>query len=204
MRSTRPPRSGAGFSLIELLVTLVILVIAILAVAPVVATQLRSMQIRNGAESILSGLQRARAEAISRNVNVRFTVVSNLTDGCTAASNSGSWIVSLDDPAGGCDPPYDETVTPRVILVHDARDGNTNAAVAVRQVNGTTAATNVTFNGLGRVVTPTGAIGRIEVTDPSVPADYRAYRVYITPTGGARMCDMRVSLTSDDPRRCPD
>lgn len=202
-RSTTPrQRLQSGLSLIEIVVVLAILGLLAVTAGPEISLQLRNLQVRNAAETMQSGLQRARAEAISRNQNVRFSLVSDLSGDCVLSASAGSWVVSLDDPASKCDSAPSVDSDPRIVAVHNAADGNPLATVAATQIDGSTAASSVTFNAFGRPINGT-QLARIAVTSSIAPADHRAYRVDVSPVGGVRMCDTRVSTSSEDPRRCP-
>jgi type IV fimbrial biogenesis protein FimT len=194
-------RRQRGLSMIEVVVVVAIVGILALVVSPEISTQLRNARIRNAADAMQAGLLRARAEAISRNQNVRFSLVSDLSGSCSLSAAAGSWVVSLNDPDGKCDTTPDPTVDPGILAVHTARDGNAGAVIAAMRSDGTTAATSVTFNPFGRVIN-VNQMARIVVTNASSPADYRSYRVDISTVGSVRMCDVRVSTASDDPRRC--
>ncbi len=191
-----------GLSLIEIVVVLAILGLLVVTAGPEISLQLRNLQVRNAAESMQAGLQKARAEAISRNREVRFSLVSNLSGDCALSASAGSWVISLDDPASKCDSEPSAESDPRIIAVHGAADGNALAAVAGTRANGTIAATSITFNAFGRPSDLT-QLDRIAVTSSNAPADHRAYRLDVSPVGGVRMCDTRVSPSSEDPRRCP-
>lgn len=185
-----------GMSLIELLTVITIIGILLVAVVPEISTQLRNAQIRNAADAMQAGLQLARTEAIRRNQNVRFSLVSELSDACTLSSTAGSWVVSIDDPVGKCGARATDTTAPRIIGVHTAADGNVIAKVAA------TPAPTIIFNSFGRPVD--GAqLAQILLSNPTSANDYRIYRVDVSPVGGVRMCDTQVSKSSDDPRRCP-
>ena len=45
-------------------------------------------------------------------------------------------------------------------------------------------------------------ISRIVVNSATNTSTYREYRIDVTSVGSVRICDTRVSITSDDPRRC--
>ncbi|MBL8303767.1 MAG: GspH/FimT family protein [Ideonella sp.] len=202
---THPGRRAVrqrGISMIEVIVVVSIVGILAVAVAPEISIQLRNSRVRNVAESMQNGLQRARAEAIARNQNVRFTLVSNLTDSCVASSSAASWVVSLDDPAGLCDIAPDPTVEPRTVTLQEARDGGTGATVSATQGSPfTTAASSITFNPFGRPINTT-QMARVVVDSAVTPSQHRSYRIDISPVGSVRMCDRRVTAT-DDPRYCP-
>ncbi|WP_418316773.1 GspH/FimT family pseudopilin [Piscinibacter sakaiensis] len=191
-----------GVSMIEVLTVVSIIGILLVAVAPEITTQLRNAQIRNAADSMIAGLQRARSEAIRRNQDVRFSLVSDLSDDCVLSSSAGSWVVSLDDPVGNCATPASESTAPRILAVHSAADGNVMAKVVATQADGATPAREIIFNGFGRPKDAT-QLGRIVMSSANSPTEYRSYRVDVSPVGGVRMCDTKVSQTSEDPRRCP-
>lgn len=64
----------SGFTLIELLIGIAVLAIVITAGMPGFRQWIQNTHIRNASESVLNGMQRARAEAVSRNTNVAFTL----------------------------------------------------------------------------------------------------------------------------------
>ncbi len=194
-------RRQRGMSMIELLTVMTILGVVIVAVAPGIGAQLRNAQIRNAADAMMAGIQRARAEAIRRNERVRFSLVDNLSDSCALSSTAGSWVVSLDDPAGNCASAPGDASAPRIIAVHTAADGNTAAEVSATRADATTASTGIVFNAFGRPV-DSDQLAQMIFSSSVSPAENRKYKVEVSPSGGVRMCDTQVSLTSDDPRRC--
>ena len=97
-----------GFTLIELMVVVAIMGILLSLGIPAFSEWNRNTRIRNQAESVLTGLQIARAEAVKRNRYVRFQLVRrneaaadelNRWAGCTLSNQSTHWIVSHGDPA---------------------------------------------------------------------------------------------------------
>jgi type IV fimbrial biogenesis protein FimT len=63
-----------GFTLIELLITVAVLAVGLSLAAPTFTQQIANYRVRSAAESILEGLNYARAEAIRRNSPVSFTL----------------------------------------------------------------------------------------------------------------------------------
>jgi len=166
-----------GFTLIELLVAVTIVAILTSIAFPSFQTWLINSQIRNAAESVSNGLQRARAEAVSHNTNIAFTL--------TTPPNS-SWSVSY-------------VVTPvSAVTVIDSRSSNEGSkAVTVTALAAdlVTPATTVTFNSFGSVVT-TGAPPLARV-DFSAPGGTRNLRVVIlSPGSNVRMCDPNAPSAS--------
>jgi type IV fimbrial biogenesis protein FimT len=198
-----------GFSLIEMMVTLTILGFLLVATMPSIGAWLRNTEIRNASESISNGLAKARAEAVRRNLPVRFTLVSTasgnkglLDVSCAASTTSASWVVSLDDPAGACQVAVSETTTPRTLAKFAQGDGSPNVTVSVRAADCATASTNtqVTYNGFGRVDNGAAAV-RCIVIGHNSGAPVRPLNVVISPGGTVRSCDPAVT-DNNDPRKC--
>jgi type IV fimbrial biogenesis protein FimT len=175
-----------GFSLIELAIALTFLAILLTFGLPQYFTFLQNQQIRASAEGITSGLQFARAEAISRNVagGVQFVLTGN------------DWSVVV--PATG-----------EILRSQSGKERTPNAVVSVKP-----AATTVAFNGLGRVTLPVlPAATRLWIdvgnskgvcieADPAT-ASMRCLTVTVSQNGQTRMCDASsASLT--DPLSCQD
>lgn len=190
-----------GFSLVELLITLAILTIALSIGVPSMSQWLQNNQIRNAAESIQSGLQLARAEAVRRNTPVRFQLASNLEASCAPASTDAPshWLVSQDDASGACDAAPSETTAPRIIQKRSANEGSANVRLWADQ-------DSFIFNGTGRLSpVPASAID-IDIKNPGAGScaheggELRCLRIRITQAGQLRMCD--PSLSTDHPRGC--
>jgi type IV fimbrial biogenesis protein FimT len=166
-------RKNAGFSLIELMVSVVVLGILASIAVPSFQTWIRNTQIRNAAESITNGLQRARAEAVSRNTNVSFVM-----------GTDSSWAISVVNPAS--------TIDQRL-----ASEGSKNVTRAVLP----TGATTVTFSNVGFVVPNADASNSITQVDLVAAGGSQNLRVTIGTGGNARMCDPNLASGSN-PRAC--
>jgi type IV fimbrial biogenesis protein FimT len=201
-----PGRPAArGFTLIELSVVLVVFAMLLALITPSAAAWMANMQIRATAESIHSGLQKARMEAVRRNQPVRFSLVSTadprVMDGsCALSASSASWTISLNDPSGKCGNALSDTADPMLIETYAAGVHAGRVAVSATEVDGATAANSVTFDGFGRIL-GAGALARVTVDNTVSGNDYRPLRIVITDGGGARMCDPRVTAAAD-PRAC--
>lgn len=191
-----------GISLIEIAITLVILALLIALGVPSFQTWLVNTQIRNSAEAMSSGLQRARSEAVRRNQSVQFTLVSlansSLLDNTCAASAMGSsWIVSQDEPSGKCAENASDVIAPRIVEKRAAGDGSRLAVVAGFDASGN-ASSSVIFNGFGRT---NGATPLAQINVTANVAGTRALRVQVSNGGSIRLCDPVVT-DSSDPRKC--
>lgn len=86
--------TGAGFSLIELMVTIAILAIVTSLAAPALGTFVSRSAMRGISADFTLAMQRARSEAINRNECVAICMSSNNTTCTTTGSNWGvGWIV---------------------------------------------------------------------------------------------------------------
>jgi type IV fimbrial biogenesis protein FimT len=196
-----------GFSLIELMVTMVILVLLFVAAMPSLGTWLDNTRIRNEGDSIVTGLQTARAEAVRRNQNVSFWLVhltdpATLDNACTLSGTEGSWMVSVYSPDSHCaDDPNAATNPAGIIAARPMGGDSTHVSITAVQSGGSAGSgTYVTFNGFGRVA-DSASIVKIDL-DGTGGATYRKLRVVVSTTGSVRMCDPAVT-SSTDPRLCP-
>ncbi|MBI4809048.1 MAG: GspH/FimT family pseudopilin [Nitrosomonadales bacterium] len=166
-----------GFTLIELMIGIVILAILVSLSMPSFQVWLQNSQIRNAAESISNGLQRARSEAVTRNIDVEFVL-----------SGNSSWVVKV---AGLADDIESRSNT----------EGSRNVSVTITP-NGLD---TITYNGFGGVKTlnldSSMPFTQIDV-DSSVlsSAESQELRVTIGTGGNIRMCD--PNAPAGNPRAC--
>lgn len=164
------PSKALGFTIIELMVGIVIFAIAMAMGVPSYRAWMQNTQIRNAAESIQNGLQRARSEAVKGNTNVFFRL----------DVNSG-WTIASGVPAA-----------PNVIETRSANEGSKNVTRTVLPA-GTTL---ITYGNLGTVVANQDApvtLALTEINLNSPVADTRNLRVTISPTGSVKMCDPHLT-----------
>lgn len=196
-----------GFSLVELMVVVAIMAVLLGLVSPSLTDWMVNLRIRNATDALLNGLQQARQEAVRRNQSVSFWLVtsagsdsSSLDNTCALSGSSGSWVVSVRDPAGSCGSSPSTTTAPMIVSTHPIGDGVRGVSVAAVQSDGATAATRVEFNGVGSIVNTADHIARIDVASSANSSTYRSLRVEITGIGAFRMCDPAVAST--DARAC--
>lgn len=152
----------SGFSLIELLMGIVIIGILMAIAVPSFQTSARNAQIRNAAESIANGMQRARAEAVALNKDVAFSLGSGT-----------SWTVSVVTPASGI----------------DSRSSSEGSKDVTRTVT-PAGATTVTFNNFGSTnPTNSGGAARLEQVHLTTSGGTQDLRVTVGLGGNVRMCD---------------
>jgi type IV fimbrial biogenesis protein FimT len=195
------PNRQRGVSLIEVVVVVALLGILLAAVLPGIGSWMKSLKVRNAAESVRNGLERARTEALKRNQNVTFWLVSDaaktLSNACVLSSASASWVVSIADPTGKCDEEVSTTTAPMLVEKYSAAEGAVGVQVGTTGANGATPS-SIAFNGFGQVVQTGSPVQTIDFSLSSEGA--RALRVVIAPGGAVRMCDPAVA--EGDSRSC--
>lgn len=182
------PTLNRGFTFLELMVGLVIAVLLMALGVPSFTSFLRNSEIRSTAESISNGLRVARAEATRLNKTVSFTL---------STGGDPSWTISEFNPTTAT------LVTPPIQRFARAEAGP-NARAAATPSN----AIAVTFNGLGRIISPspiaTPNLQQINVSS-AVTGEARTLRIYVDDARGIRICDPDpaiAALVPADPRAC--
>lgn len=203
-----------GFSLIELMVVMAVMVMLMMMAAPSFSVWIANSRIRVTAESILSGLQAAKSEAVSRNTRVRFQLTSSLDNTCVLSATGVNWVINLDPnvdateveglcatPANPMASPANAADAPYILQTRPAAGSGATAVAAT--------APSFVFNGLGRIAPPLPAGNiTIDVNNPNagtcfaVGGELTCLRIVITPAGQVRMCDPNPDLPVGDPRIC--
>jgi type IV fimbrial biogenesis protein FimT len=195
------------------MIGLVIMGILLAKGAPAFSGWIQSTQIRTSAESILNGLQLARAEAVRTNSTVRFSLTDSLAATCVLSAAGGSWVISRDDPSGLCNVSNNQ-ITPFIVQSRSGEEGSRNAVVAAGQ-------SVIAFNGLGRQVSVTNADASVtpnppvsitvNVTNPTGGAcattdnpsnPMHCLGITVSNGGEVRLCDTRYARSVANPTGC--
>jgi type IV fimbrial biogenesis protein FimT len=194
-----PSRRQSGLTIIEIAITLVILAIVLALGMPSYSAWIQNSQIRTAAETTASALQLARAEALNRNVEVRFQLMTSLTSACVSSTSGNNWIVSVEDPAGKCEKTSPDE-SPFIIRKQTRADGVGSAEFLASQKE-------IVFNGLGRITPVPADTITINITNPlggscvAQGGAMRCLQIQVMGSGQVRMCDPAVTA-STDPRKC--
>jgi type IV fimbrial biogenesis protein FimT len=197
-----------GFTIVELMTVLVVFALLLFVAIPNIASWMNNVRVRTTAETIASGINQARVEAIKRNMTVSFWLVTAsaassavLDATCVRSTASSSWVVSLDDPTGQCEQSPSATTAPRIVSSNAAGSNGTSVQIAAVDLS-STASSVVAFNGYGQPVTGVGGLSIQHIDVSSSTAGSRRLRLEISTGGDVRMCDRDVVFTSTDPRKC--
>lgn len=184
-----------GFTLVELLVAMAVLGLLLASALPSYSGFIRNAQIRTVGQSIESGLQMARAEAVRSNAQVQFRLPGTLAGAAVAGGTD--WVVLRAQEAT-------PTVFDQQVNVHVESNASSLARVGVATATGGAAAaagaglpSTITFTGLGRLSAATAA-RQIDVTGP---AGSRRLSVQLSPGGDVRLCDPALARATD-PQGC--
>ena len=177
-------RRSRGFTIVELAVVVAILGVVLAIAVPSFRTFILNLQIRSMAEAVNNSLQTARAEAIRRNEPVQFNLAY------VAGAYTNGWVVQSD--AGV------------VLQQRNPGEGSVTVTLAVAPA----AATTVTFNGIGKVVTNADGSASVNTINIDVPTsvlaatDSRDLQVRVLSGGLIKLCDPNIT-SSSDVRYCP-
>ncbi|HSR01922.1 MAG TPA: GspH/FimT family pseudopilin [Methylophilaceae bacterium] len=169
----------SGFSLVELVIVIAIFGILASFAVPSYQQMIENSKIKTATDSILSGFQIARAEAVKRNINVQ------LEFGAGSA-----WTVCVS-PAGGGSCTAANTIQSR-----KSSEGSSSDVTVVASVAGP-----YVFNGFGILTSPGGAT--IDIDNAALSsAKSRNLRVIAGASGAIKSCDPSLDPSGSDPRRC--
>ncbi|WP_177206528.1 MULTISPECIES: GspH/FimT family pseudopilin [unclassified Variovorax] len=183
-----------GFTLVELMVAVALFALLFTFAYPSYTDFIRNAQIRTVAESVVNGLQLARAEAIRRNSNIQF----HFPNTSNSVSTTGGTDWSISSALSATPTNFNQAIQTR-----RENSGSSNARIGVANSTGTAAAAgagmpaDIMFTGMGRL-NGASAVRRIDVTGA---AGARALAILLAPGGDVRLCDPALSLATN-PQGC--
>ena len=194
-----------GFSLVELMIAMALFAIVMFVALPTVTGWMRNSQIRAGAESVMGGLQSARAEAVRRNSNVELALTSVAGGGVMT-----DWRIRCQAATASATCPGVGVGLDGVGVTYIEEGLNTESSPHATVVVTPAATTTIVFNGAGRI-TPVpapladGSAFHVDVAHDSAAClasggNARCMRLMVAPGGQVRMCD--PSLPSTNSRGC--
>jgi type IV fimbrial biogenesis protein FimT len=188
-----------GVSLIELMVAIVIISVLTMMAVPSYSGWIQNQQIRTAAESILNGLQVARSEAVKNNAQARF-VLCGLPLASWEVLAASATVAVAPTASLACGGGSNAAAGEIRVQERSSQEGSKLA-----QVSSANGANTVTFNSLGRVVSPNPVDGSVPLAqvDVTTQTGTRPLKITIGSGGNIRMCDPSSSLSANDPRHCP-
>ena len=177
-----------GFTLLELMVALTLAGMLLLAGLPSFITFLRNAEVRSTSEAISNGLRLARSEATRLNRPVTFAF---------AGGSDPSWTINIFNPATGA-----------LLLPSLQQYSKIEVGRSAMVVRFPASAVSITFNGLGRIVSPspvaTPNLQQVDVASVAL-GEARTLRIFVDDVHGIRLCDPDPALrllTPPDARAC--
>lgn len=169
-----------GFTIIEAMVAISILGVMAAVAVPSVSSMMESFQLKTAAQSVLSGIQQARSEAVKRGYTITFRLNKDLSwnYGCIIANYRPN--------------------CPDVIFSNPPEKNQ------YAKVNFTPNGSQyLVFNGYGTLnSTYSGmSFSELEFASKAAGSTAKTLKIMVSPAGSVRMCDPSISSTTD-PRRC--
>ena len=196
-----------GITMMEVMVSVAVIATVLAVGIPNLSSWVQNTQVKSTAETVLTGLQLARGEAVRQNSRAKFLLTKN-TD------NSADWTVITASSS-----------VPNSFLLADGATEIQKAAAAEMGVNarlniasgvqaagdcstaitsGMGASENVVFDAFGKVVSTTMTrIDVIKAGDTGADNEQNSRRrvILISQSGAAKLC--RPGLPSSNPQGCP-
>lgn len=171
------------------MIAIAVMVVVVALGIPSYRVWIQNTRIRTASESIQSGIQIARAEAVKRNARVQFVL-----DG----THSG-WTLGCETPVADNNGDGVEDC-PTVIQSRAASEGSSaDTTVTATPADSDT----IVFTSLGVIDSTLSPFTQLDINSTVLSVtDSRPLRVTIGVGGNVRMCDPSSTLSASDPRKC--
>lgn len=211
-----------GYSLVEMIVVMAIASVLLSIAVPSFTQSLTNSRVQAVAESIQSGLMRARSEAINRNAPMRFQLISGIAGSCVKSATEGYWAVTQYTavtnpvntrgvPTGVCDknpytPPDQEEPCPATpAYTGNAASCTADPFIAYRSSGETI--TQVTVAGTPTIGSPAGFVvtfgplgqllASLEGAVPAASGSGVTYEVLVSPTAPATGRNWKIQVNQN-------
>jgi type IV fimbrial biogenesis protein FimT len=191
-----------GVSLVEVLIGMAIFALLMALGVPQYSIFLANARLRASAESIATGLNLARGEAVKRNTRVEFVLTAEepvaAVVGSMAATTTGpNWVVREFLPTtagysfieGKLGAEGSARDTSQVTISSSSTDTGYTGIVGFTSLGVSTLTKTVQFD----ISNPTGG----NCAGAATPGPMRCLRINVTPGGQIRICDPKVTDTKD-------
>lgn len=196
-------RLQTGVSLIEVIIGLAILGLLMALGVPQYASFMANARLRATTESIASGLNMARAEAVNRNTRVELVFtdedpVAAVVDTLTPSTGGANWVVRQWVATSGSF----NFIEGKLGAEGSGRVDTTSVVVTSNSADATYDG-RVAFTGFGAMAI--GQAIQIQVTNPgggacasaATPGPMRCLNINVSPGGQIRICDPKVTAAGD-------
>lgn len=207
-----------GFTLIEIMVVITIIGLFAAVALPAMSEMMAGSKTRSLADSIASGLNKARSEALARNVPMRFQLVDTMDNTCAYSTASPFWAVTQTNQVdqglveGHCGdsafnpPDQPDPCSPLVNYHGTAGACATDAFIAYKSgtmnaegVTVTADASIVTFGPIGQVLDNIdGAVKLTTIEIRPTTGSGKLWHVNISTAGSIKVCDPDVSASTSN------
>lgn len=191
-----------GATLIELIIGLAIMALLLLFGVPEYTAFMNNARLRATADTLATGINLARAEAVKRNNRVEFVLtdeepIATLVNALPASTSGINWVVRERVSAGNY-----TFIEGKAGAEGSGRVDATPIAIASSSDDATYAGI-LTFTGFGAL--SIGQAVQFQITNPSggncahagTPGPMRCLTINVSPGGQVRVCDPKVTDAKD-------
>jgi len=194
-------REGAGFTLIELMVTLVLIGILLVLTIPAFGTWIADAHVRAAAESLTNAIRLTQSTAVAKGRTSMFALTANATPTVNSApaADAPNWFAMLNGLSGS-----DDTPSSLGLILKSTEGTQHNVAISGPAL--------LCFSALGRqtslAASDTGLSTACTAADPAVyqvarsSGTSRNLHVLVYAGGRVRMCDAAKAISSANPDGC--